>query len=282
MRNLSLLFSLSVLLLLSCNKPSKITASAPPTDHEVLEEPLPPKAGKPATAADEDYHSLTLDTTGLSPEPNTPVQLLLEGTFHKQEVWQGAERQEWLGLFYENGKYELRPTKLKVHVVEDPTADSAGVISGREVIGIAPHVAFFIRGLQAKAGAVDSASFSKTTVAANKAIPYTFKGQDYLIKAYGDSIQEADMEYAYRNYGWKVVGRKRGKQIEQVLAEDESFDDSIYVLLWAGDLDRDGIPDLLLDLSNHYNVSRYTLFLSSMAERGKLYKKVAMFETIGC
>ncbi len=66
------------------------------------------------------------------------------------------------------------------------------------------------------------------------------------------------------------------------MAENEQFDDSIYVLLWAGDIDRDGIPDLLIDTSNHYNISTIALFLSSKADKGKLYKKVAIFETIGC
>ena len=63
--------------------------------------------------------------------------------------------------------------------------------------------------------------------------------------------------------------------------EDQRFKDSIYVMLWAGDLDRDGVPDLLLDLSNHYNISRYALYLSSMAGRDKLYKKAAEFKAEG-
>ena len=51
--------------------------------------------------------------------------------------------------------------------------------------------------------------------------------------------------------------------------------DSGAGLLWAGDLDRDGRLDLLLDLSEHYNMSLPTLFLSSAAADSDLVAPVA-------
>ncbi|MDH3869752.1 MAG: hypothetical protein OET08_10295, partial [Desulfuromonadales bacterium] len=53
-------------------------------------------------------------------------------------------------------------------------------------------------------------------------------------------------------------------------------------VLWAGDLDRDGRLDLLLDLTTHYNVSAPTLLLSSMAGKSKLVRPAAIFRTTGC
>lgn len=53
-------------------------------------------------------------------------------------------------------------------------------------------------------------------------------------------------------------------------------------LLWAGDLDRDGRLDVLIDLSNHYSVSRPTLFLSAPATGDDKLRKVAEFVTTGC
>lgn len=38
-------------------------------------------------------------------------------------------------------------------------------------------------------------------------------------------------------------------------------DDGNAALLFVGDLDRDGRPDLIFDASDHYNVARPTLFL---------------------
>ena len=226
--------------------------------------------------------SIRLDTTDLAPEPDTPLKILLEGSYHKNEVWSGAEKKDWLGLFHENGAYVLRPAKLEISTVHDPVLDEEHVRSGREVKAAEPNLVFFLTGLQhVKHGAVDTAHYAKTVVAAGKDLTYTLHGKAYTIHAYGDSLEINDYGYSYKNYGWKVSGMKQGKTVEQKLTEHERFDASVYVLLWAGDLDRDGIPDLLLDLSNHYNVSRYALFLSSGAGRGKLYKKMAEFEVVG-
>lgn len=280
MANSRLLLSLSLLLLLGCKEQENSTASAPPTDHEITDAMAAPiSETKPDSVSGA---SFVLDTTNLSPEPATPLKLLLEGTFHKNEVWGGAEKKEWLGLYHENGRYILRPTSLQINTVEDPVADSHGVLSGREVVAADSNAVFLLTGLSNHATEVDTAVFSRTTLAANKELTYTFKGKDYHIRSFGDSTQAPNGEYSYTHYGWKAVGTKKGKKVEQLLAEDEGFDDSIFVLLWAGDLDNDGIPDLLLDLSNHYNLARYTLFLSSKAERGKLYRKVAVFEAVGC
>jgi hypothetical protein len=283
MRHPRLLPAIALLLLFSC----KQNTDTPPealTEHMVLVEATDSAVeNEIADSASVPEAALVLDTTDLSPEPDTPLKLLLEGSFHKQEVWAGADKKQWLGLFKEDGKYILRPTLIQVNIVEDPVTDSAGILSGREVVAADSNAIFLLTGLQpGKAGAVDTAVFATAILPANKELLYTFKGREYRISSYGDSTQAATGEYAYQNYGWKVSGTRNGKEIEQTLAEDEGFTESIYVLLWAGDLDQDGIPDLLIDLSNHYNVSSYTLFLSSKADRGKLYKKVAVFETTGC
>ncbi|MET0807665.1 MAG: hypothetical protein ABWX93_02785, partial [Pseudoxanthomonas sp.] len=59
-------------------------------------------------------------------------------------------------------------------------------------------------------------------------------------------------------------------------------DDASPTLLFAGDLDRDGKLDLIFDGTDHYNVSRPTLFLSSPAGQGELLHEVARYESVGC
>jgi hypothetical protein len=53
-------------------------------------------------------------------------------------------------------------------------------------------------------------------------------------------------------------------------------------ILWAGDLDRDGKLDLLLELSAHYAGSQLTLFLSSAARGGDPVGEVARFLSGSC
>lgn len=275
------LYSL-LLLLLACGQNTEApTASAPPTDHSHLAQEAPTLPD--SNNANTQQLVVELDTTDLSPEPGTPLKLLLEGAFHKEEVWRGADKKKWLGLFFENGSYTLRPAQLQVRVVQDPIADSDAVWSGREVSSTATGAVFFIsdEGIL-KPGSVDTAVFTQSILPAHKSLNYTYKDRTYTITSFGDSTLSPGGEYVYHNYGWRVSGLKKGKKLSQQLAADEAFDDSTYILLWAGDLDGDNIPDLLLDLSNHYNVSSYTLFLSSGAGPGKLYRQVATFVVSGC
>jgi hypothetical protein len=59
-------------------------------------------------------------------------------------------------------------------------------------------------------------------------------------------------------------------------------DDGGVQLRFAGDLDRDGQVDLLLDLSDHYNVQVPTLFLSRGAGDDAVVRTAAMQRITGC
>ena len=124
-----LLLPLSLLLLLGCRQTAD-TPPAAPTDHLVLEEPeTEPAAPEAADTTAPAHTSPKVDTTGLAPEPDTPIKLLLEGSYHKNEVWGGAEKMEWLGLFHESSGYVLRPTELMISTVRDPVTDGDSLLS---------------------------------------------------------------------------------------------------------------------------------------------------------
>jgi hypothetical protein len=59
-------------------------------------------------------------------------------------------------------------------------------------------------------------------------------------------------------------------------------DDGIPNLIWAGDLDGDGALDLLIDLSDHYNMLRPTLYMSRKRGGRTLLEPVAAHESVGC
>lgn len=62
----------------------------------------------------------------------------------------------------------------------------------------------------------------------------------------------------------------------------DGFHDGACYLIWAGDLDGDGRLDLYMYLSDHYNVTEHTLFLSSAAGPNRLVGRAAMWRTLGC
>lgn len=60
------------------------------------------------------------------------------------------------------------------------------------------------------------------------------------------------------------------------------FSFGLVRLLWAGDLDRDGKLDFLLQDSDHYNKTESALYLSSEAMDKKPLRKVASHTAFGC
>ncbi len=54
------------------------------------------------------------------------------------------------------------------------------------------------------------------------------------------------------------------------------------MVLFAGDLDGDGFPDLIIDTINHYNGSRPTLYLSKPARGNDLLKIMGWHVSVGC
>jgi len=66
----------------------------------------------------------------------------------------------------------------------------------------------------------------------------------------------------------------------QALYSTEGFvDDPHFDVNWAGDLDGDGLLDLVVNLSRKYSVAPYRLLLSSLASGDELLAEAARFET---
>ena len=68
---------------------------------------------------------------------------------------------------------------------------------------------------------------------------------DNTIKALGTMDEHGRVS----DYKLLIAGEKNGTSIEQIFLEQDYFDDSMIRFIWAGDIDRDGFPDLFLDIS---------------------------------
>lgn len=68
--------------------------------------------------------------------------------------------------------------------------------------------------------------------------------------------------------------------VSQVLYSTDGFvDDPHFYVEWAGDLDRDGRLDLVVNLSRKYSIHPHRLLLSTKANRSELVGEAAVFET---
>jgi hypothetical protein len=112
--------------------------------------------------------------------------------------------------------------------------------------------------------------FEKKILFPGESIHFKFRGENYSIRAYG----VVNKKYSMGPYSLEI---ENGKGISQIFAYTKRFNDAMFSLRWAGDLDGDGKLDLLIDGSDHYAGSKIVLFLSSYSDGGELFKKVAEF-----
>lgn len=85
-----------------------------------------------------------------------------------------------------------------------------------------------------------------------------------------------------RDYHLQLVHASTDRMTELIEERKAMDPESCPTLLWAGDLDRDGRLDRVVDMAHGYNSTVLTLYLSSAAGFHQLVKKVASISLIGC
>jgi len=71
-----------------------------------------------------------------------------------------------------------------------------------------------------------------------------------------------------------------GRRTQVLYSTDGFVDDPLFNVNWAGDLDGDGLLDLVVVLTRKYSVHPYRLLLSSLAAPDELVGEAARFETL--
>ena len=61
------------------------------------------------------------------------ANVLIPGSFHSDEVWEGAEKENWFGLFKNQSGFYLAKTKIKIENIFDAIMDNEGEKTGKEV-----------------------------------------------------------------------------------------------------------------------------------------------------
>jgi hypothetical protein len=213
------------------------------------------------------------------------------GTFHGNEpVARDGER--WLALRVDARAAGLVETVLHVRAVDDPVLDAPGERSGREVGSPLGEggIVMFLRGPGLRAGPVAQAGVVEDGIDAAPvpARAITWRGRRYALDAQCDAVPFADVERQLQHRCRFVLadGDRRQVLLEAVGWREPGLErlvtDASAEVLFAGDLDRDGRLDLIIDLTDHYNVARPTLLLSSQAAAGELVGMAAVYESVGC
>lgn len=213
--------------------------------------------------------------------PPSPQLMLAGETFHGDEV-PGRDGETWFALVVDGGKATLQSTTLKIEAVNDPISDGPDDRTGRSVAapGIEPRV--LLRGIASlRAGEVAVAMDDVRALSAATPLPIAFGGKTLNLAVRCSGTSDA-LECNV------VLGDGATEQVlfDTYAARGENgaieLGDAIPLVLFAGDLDRDGRVDLLIDTTDHYNLSRPTLFLSGAAKKGQHVAQVAQQSITGC
>lgn len=212
-----------------------------------------------------------------------PARIVQPFPHHGEEAADLVDGELWWGLFAaEDGAFELREVPLRVTLALDEMLGETEP-TGR-VVSVDGEVEplFLVHNLpRAEAGPVETAFSGYKFLYPGERIylPVGEQGEDAMIA--GGRAELVTSPFTHTEITEYTLNLVRG-QGKQELARFERVDeDGPPALLWAGDLDRDGRIDLLLNLTDHYNKSVLTLFLSSPAQN-KFLEKAAVRTTTGC
>ena len=205
----------------------------------------------------------------LALQQSQPVQLLFVSDFYANQVTDARTGQVWFGLFPEAGGWKLGATTLRVDSIS-----SGCMQNGRRVtIDRQQDPLLLVRGIPSlRAGSVDAVPIKSSVLSPDSTREFRFGSSVFYLAATG-----GDTSYSVRLIG------PAGRSQELVAYHGRAPIAWPAKILWIGDLDRDGKPDLFLDIAlAEIPPADRTLFLSTAAGPSEYVGKVAEFRTLVC
>lgn len=206
------------------------------------------------------------------------VSILFPGEFGQGEIDKVILNQNWKALTRKDGKIIGNNVELSLTPTEDAWGEE-GNLDGNILSDNTDSSMMYILGIEH----LDETAFEDFIEHLNN--NQLMPGEEISI---GNFKLTATGEYSNEeypvlsNYSIFYSGVKNGEFINHEIFHIDWYDDAMTSFYWIGDLDQDGIPDLMLDASHKYSYSNPTLYLSSPAHKDSLLKKVADVSSFGC
>ncbi len=193
---------------------------------------------------------------------NTGVSVLAPGSFHGSELSEEIGT-EWLGLCRNGSGWELKPVDVTLERRHDPMLDEDGEATGWRVFTHREKPLLYLRSDVFIRGPVFPVLLETELLSPG----WVFSPGE------GESVS-AETSGVYYTRGDR--SQKLSEVYENLYGEGVS-------VVWVGDLDGDGMNDLILNDCPHYAIyAGYRVFLSTMAEPGELLGEVAEFTAVSC
>lgn len=226
------------------------------------------------------------------------MHLLETGTGYQPGDITAKNGETWLGLFWENGRYVLRPAKVNIAVVKIRMEEEYEGGDGRRknVSVQGPTEPLFLLKDARKirkgdiTGLLRGLTWPEAFELEKQGVIDASKMQFSFVKDFSQKFETGGNEYELKVTEAKNKDNKailaliiEGEGKRQVLHTTFANNGFLGNLYWVGDLDRDGKPDLYMSLWENEVVHNAVLFLSSESEKENLVKKIANFWTAsGC
>jgi hypothetical protein len=144
-----------------------------------------------------------------------------------------------------------------------------------------------IHGLAPQGEEVPTVDFRKNRIWPDETMSFELYGRRYVLRGEGiiereNTIRTDTGEERWdevRNYKLFLATEGSPESTdppEQTIVAMPSFNDQFVTIRWIGDLDGDQKPDMLLDISQHYEEEVVVLYLSSKAAEGELVGAAAV------
>jgi len=232
---------------------------------------------------------LVLSAVWAGPVAAGEPQLVRPGTYHGDEL-AAVSGESWLALRHvPDGRDRLEAVTVRVDTVRDEILDEADAPATGRMLS-APGdsaIAFLFRGVPGlREGPVNTVTADEM-VALGEPVRLALAGDTLdVVLACGPRQVTGQLETAACSLFVRRVHATQTLRSYQGYYQDGEFggigNDAIPIVLWAGDLDGDGALDLVVELTDHYNVSRPTLFMSRRSIGCVVLEKIAEHVSTGC
>ena len=246
-----------------------------------------PAVDSEAFEIDSNFQNYPLDFINDSAVLKYPARILTTGQFHEDEVTREDEGRSWYGIFMNSAGYYLDSTSLITKRVEDPVSDEKeGQNTGWEVKTSNSDTSFLlisgVEGLSKRK--IVPATIRKKEILPGESTTFSYNGITYTLYATGNKHNESKDSnfYLVSNYRLFIKATINGTERNQMLVSSRVCDDTMIEILFAGDIDGDNIPDLIINTSYHYNAIVPTLYLSKPAGDKEILKVMGWHVSVGC
>lgn len=215
-----------------------------------------------------------------------PATILTTGLFHDDEVHNAHRNRSWHAIFQNSNGYYVDTARVVIKRAHDPLADEEdGKLTGWQVSTANSDTSILlfagVNGLEKRQ--IKEINLRKKEIQAGESVTYTYNGITYTLYATGAKVQEEPgAPVTVHNYRLFIKAIINGTERTQMLVAAREFDDRITRIIFAGDIDGDNIPDLVIDTSYHYNATIPALYLSKPANSNEVLKLMGWHVSAGC